>query len=52
LLFGPELIELGRTGLLVEDFVERYHQLDAYRRVTEILDDRQGHDQEIRHVPA
>jgi glycosyltransferase involved in cell wall biosynthesis len=24
----PELIELGRTGLLVEDFVEGYHQIE------------------------
>jgi len=24
----PELIEVGRTGLLVEDFVEGYHQIE------------------------
>jgi hypothetical protein len=24
----PELIELGRTGLLVEDFVGGYHQIE------------------------
>jgi glycosyltransferase involved in cell wall biosynthesis len=24
----PELIEVGRTGMLVEDFVEGYHQME------------------------
>jgi len=24
----PELIEVGRTGMLVEDFVEGYHQIE------------------------